>query len=302
MRYDKPPLSFTQQLDKLKSRGLIINDEAIAIHYLSTVSYYRLEGFWWPLQSDKLNHVFKQGSTFEQVIQIYNFDRELRLLLNDVVERIEIGLRTKIVYNLSHELGPWWFEEASNFESIQKYKENIATIDRELKYSQEVFIKEHKKKYFLDDRRPPSWKTFEVVSMGTLSKVYACLKNSINSKDLIAKELGVANHTYLPSWLHCITLIRNICAHHSRLWNKNLPGTPKLLNKPPFLWIKAVPKSSEFHMLYIHLCCMKYLLNVLNPGNHFSQKLINLLEKYPSIDPKALGIKSNWSNEPLWSI
>lgn len=95
------------------------------------------------------------------------------------------------------------------------------------------------------------------------------------------------NHTYLPSWLQSIAQIRNYCAHHSRLWNKNLPGRPKLLSKPPAFWIADVPKENEQHMLYIHLCYMKYLLNVVNPGNNFTGKLETLFSKYPSVDPNA---------------
>lgn len=87
----------------------------------------------------------------------------------------------------------------------------------------------------------------------------------------IAKELGTVNHTYLPSWLLTITQIRNVCAHHGRLWNKNLPGTPKLMPKPPNDWIANVPGAAEFPKLYVHLCCMKYLMNVINPGSHFTQ-------------------------------
>lgn len=102
------------------------------------------------------------------------------------------------------------------------------------------------------------------------------------------------NHTYLPSWLQSISQIRNICAHHGRLWNKNLPGRPKLLLNPPNTWISDVPPAKEHHMLYIHLCCMKYLLNIISPGNHFTPKLAALFSKYPNIDPKALGMKADW--------
>ena len=111
------------------------------------------------------------------------------------------------------------------------------------------------------------------------------------------------NHTYLPSWLQSISQIRNYCAHHSRLWNRNLPGTVKLLSNPPNPWIKEivnVPKQHEFIHLYVHMCIMKYLLNVIQPGNNFTSRLKNLLLRYPNVDPNALGIKLNWEQEPLW--
>jgi abortive infection bacteriophage resistance protein len=100
--------------------------------------------------------------------------------------------------------------------------------------------------------------------------------------------------------LQSIAQLRNYCAHHSRLWNRNLPGTVKLLPKPPMPWITDVPKEHEFQKLYIHLCLMKYLLNLVAPGNRMTEKIEQLFEKYPSIDPNALGMKKNWKNEALW--
>ena len=300
MKFDKVATTFQDQIRLLKKRGLIIADEATANIFLQNISYYRLSGYWWPMQADKVQHTFKPNSTFENVIAIYNFDRELRLLLYDVIERIEIGFRTKLIYHLSHELSSWWFEEAAYFKNAIEHTKTLQAIDRELNQTKEVFIKEHYKKYKTDTRRPPAWKTLEIASFGNISKLYGNLLNIIKSKDLIAAELGTVNHTFLPSWLQSITQIRNICAHHGRLWNKNLPGRPKLMPKPPNAWIVDVPVAAEHYMLYVHLCCMKYLMNVINPGNHFTQRLQGLLSKYPNIDPKALGLKLNWQHEPLW--
>src|SRR5882724_11582436 len=107
MQYDKQTTTIEDQLLQLKSRGLVISVDLSASHYLSNISYYRLAGYWWPMQADKVNHIFKPNSRFEDVVALYNFDRELRLLLFDVIERIEIGLRTKLIYHLSHEFDAW---------------------------------------------------------------------------------------------------------------------------------------------------------------------------------------------------
>lgn len=300
MKYNKPVFDIKQQVAQLKKRGLIIADETAAEYLLRNISYYRLAGYWWPMQADKALHTFKPNSTFENIIAIYNFDRELRILLFDVIERIEIGFRTKLIYHLSHEISPWWFENAAHFKNAVEHTETLLAIDRELKKSKEVFVKEHYKKYHTDTRRPPAWKTLEVASFGNISKLYGNLLSTIVSKDAIAAELGTVNHTFLPSWLQSIAQIRNICAHHGRLWNKNLPGRPKLLPKPPNPWVADVPPASEHYMLYVHLCCMKYLINVINPRNDFTKRMEALLIKYPNIDPNALGLKPNWQNEPLW--
>lgn len=110
--YNKKALSIADQIAQLRQRGLEIDNASEAVHYLSNISYYRLAGYWWPMQSDKINHVFKEGSKFADVILLYNFDRELRLLVFNAVERIEIGLRTRLIYHLSHEFDPWWFQNA----------------------------------------------------------------------------------------------------------------------------------------------------------------------------------------------
>ncbi len=300
MIYSKQPTTIPQQIAQLRLRGLIINNQAIAEHYLSNVGYYRLAGYWWPLQSDKINHVFKSNSRFETVVALYNFDRELRILVFDAIEKIEIGLRSKLINKLSLEVSPWWFEDLTIFKSHPAFLENLVSMDRELERSKEIFLKEHKRKYHSDTRRPPSWKSLEIVSFGTLSMLYGNLNSNVLAKNSIAVEMGTVNHTFLPSWLQSIAQIRNICAHHGRLWNKKLPGRPKLLPNPPNPWIKNVPPVSDHHMLYIHLCCIKYILNSIAPGNHFTSKIAFLLTKYPNIDLKALGFPADWHREKLW--
>jgi len=303
MLFSKPVTLYKDQVAKLKSRGLLIDDEKYAEHCLQHVSYYRLAGYWWPFQDDKVNHTFKPNSRFDTVIKVYKFDSELRTLVFDVIEQIEISFRCKLAYHLSHEFGAWWFEDSSNFIDTTEHKESLNAIDRELGYNKkkEVFLKEHYKKYKSDTRRPPAWKTLEVLSLGTLSKLYGNLKNNCKSKDLIAADFGTANHTYLQTWLQALTQIRNVCAHHGRLWNKNLPGRPKLLSKPPLAWVQKVPPVNEHHMLYVHLCCMKYLFNVIHPGNNFTYRLYVLLKKYPNIDLNALGMHKDWHKEKLWN-
>ncbi len=300
MKYNKPATLVEDQIQLLQKRGLLIGDAASAAHFLRNISYYRLEGYWWPMQSDKVNHLFKPNNSFEDVIGLYNFDRELRLLVFDVIERIEIGLRTRLVYHLSLEINPWWFEDAANFKNPVMHTDTLISIDRELRQSKDTFIKAHYLRYHTDTRRPPAWKTLEVASFGTMSKLYGNLTPALKSKNIIAAELNTVNQIYLPSWLQSIAQIRNICAHHGRLWNKNLPGSPKLLPKPPAPWLTAVPPPKEFHKLYIHVCCMKYLLDAISPGHHFTPKLADLFTKYPNVDLHALGFYSDWKNEPLW--
>lgn len=298
--YEKAAFSIEQQVKQLKERGLEIIEADNAEHCLSHISYYRLSGYWWPMQADKEKHIFKPNSRFSDVMALYNFDKELRLLLFAVIEKIEISLRTKLIYHLSHEFDAWWFQNTSLFTDTRELIKTLAALDEEVERSKDVFIKEHKKKYKDDQRFPPAWKALELTSFGNLSKLYGNLKPTVKSKDTIASDYMTVNHTYLPSWLQSIAQIRNYCAHHSRLWNKNLPGRSKLLSKPPAAWITDIPKEHEQSMLYIHLCCMKYLLNVIDRKNTFTNSLTGILLKYPNVDANALGMKHDWQNEPLW--
>lgn len=298
--FNKPATTIQEQIDLLKTRGLEIMPSDNAEHHLRHISYYRLGEYWYSMQSDKVAHIFKPNSRFSDVIALYRFDSELRSLIFDVIEKIEISLRTKLIYHLSHEFNPWWFQNFDLFINSRALVITLASLDEEITRTKEVSIKNHLKKHDDDLRFPPAWKSLEQTSFGSLSKLYGNLKPTVVSKDTIAKEFGTVNHTYLPSWLQSIAQIRNYCAHHSRLWNKNLPGAPKLLSSPPNSWIANVPNQQEFQKLYIHLCLMKYLLNVIHPDNQFTGRLSSILAKYPNVDPNALGLKPKWDEEPLW--
>jgi abortive infection bacteriophage resistance protein len=298
--FEKKPTTISDQIELLKERGLVIASDQEAAHFLSHISYYRLGEYWHAMQADKVKHIFKPNSRFEDVIALYGFDRELRILIFDCIEKIEISLRTKLIYHLSHEYGPWWFQNFEIFSDSRALVKTLAGIEGELSRSKDPLLKNHYKKHKDDNRFPPAWKTLEHTSFGSLSKLYGNLKNTVKSKDEIAKGYGAVNHTYLPSWLQSIAQIRNYCAHHTRLWNRNLPGTVKLLHKPPYHWLESVPQTRDFQKLYVHLCIIKYLLNVVAPGNHMAEKLASLFEKYPNVDQNALGMHLNWQTENLW--
>jgi abortive infection bacteriophage resistance protein len=300
--FEKKAISIKEQIIKLQQRGLLITENDNAAHYLSHISYYRLGEYWHAMQCDKKEHLFKENSKFKDVISLYNFDAELRILLFGVIEKIEISLRTKLIYHLSQEYNPWWFQDFDLFTDSKELVKTLASLEGELARTKEMTIKNHFKDHKDDLHFPPSWKSLEQTSFGSLSKLYGNLKNTIKSKDLVAAEFGAVNHTYLPSWLQSIAQIRNYCAHHSRLWNKNLPGSPKLLSNPPFLWVADVPQQHEFQKLYVHFCIMKYLLNIIQPENNFTEKLNGLFIKYYNVDSNALGMKVNWQNEPLWKL
>jgi abortive infection bacteriophage resistance protein len=300
MIYNKPAIEINEQISKLRNRGLIIEDESEAEYYLSNINYYKLAGYWWSMQSDKESHTFKKGSKFKDVINIYHFDRELRIIVFKAIDFIETSFRTQLIYQLSLSRSPWWFEDESLFANNDYYLENLSKIDTELRRSKEIFITEHHKKYFDDNRRPPSWKTLEITPLGNLSKIYSNLIPSLIEKNKIARFFEIANHTYFNNWIMGISQIRNLCAHHMRLWNKNLPTLFKFMPKPKGAWIVDVPPIEERRKIYSALCCIKYMLNSINKSKDITSDIENIFSTYTNIDPKAMGFKQGWNDEPLW--
>lgn len=294
--YNKPPLTFINQLSQLKTRGLIVKNEKKALHVLEKVSYYRLSGYLYPLlegntNSEKEKHVFKKQAKFDTAFKLYCFDRELRQLVQAELEKIEVAIRASIIYHLSQSSGAMWLSDPSHFKSATSYNKSLLSITNELARSDEQFISSFKLKY--SDPLPPSWMTLEITSFGTVSMLYKNLKSGRRD---IANSFGLDDKTF-ASWLHAIVYLRNICAHHSRLWNKALSISPRLPTRPRQKWLSSTPPADK---AFIYLSMISYLLNQINPHHRFKVKVRRLLRKYPNVDNTAMGFPSNWKNEILW--
>lgn len=292
--YPKHFLSFTDQIALLKQRGLIFMDESKALHLLQNISYYRLSGYWYPLLANKQNHQFKPGSTFEAAYNIYKFDSELRKLIIIELEKIEIAVRTQTTNILSSQWGGYWFSDTSHFNNPTRHIKILAKIDEEYQRSDEDFVSAFKAKY--SDPFPPSWITMEITSFGSLSILYNHLLPGLPKRN-IASYFGLPD-TVFASWLHCFVYIRNICAHHCRLWNRTLSIRPLMPRSPrkPFIVLPA----NGTQQVYFMLSMIIYLLNIINPTHSFVRRFKELLNKYPSIDIRAMGFPSDWENENLW--
>ncbi|MCE3296025.1 MAG: hypothetical protein K0R65_1739 [Crocinitomicaceae bacterium] len=310
--YNKTPLSFTDQLLLLKSRGLKVEDEPKAETYLKEISYYRLSAYFLPYQQTK--DVFNPGTTFKQIISTYSFDRELRLLVFDCIERIEIAIRTQIVYSMAlHYNDSHWQDNKSLF--VTPYYNKIGTLVDPFSDLQgiisraktartpEVFIKHYTENYN-SPANPPSWMCLELFTIGELSHLYRGLKEKPDKKRIA--DFFDVHPTVFASWLHTLTYVRNICAHHSRLWNRDLAIEPEKLLKPKGKWVSNSFENNK--RMFYFICILKYLLLRANPNNSLKDKLENLFNKYPSIPIQFIGIPSDgkgnmldWKSEPLWN-
>jgi abortive infection bacteriophage resistance protein len=294
----KPPFTIQDQITLLQGRNMSFRQLAVAPHFLSNISYYRLKGYWWEMQDNKVNHHFQNGSFFEDVIDLYNFDRHFRLIVFNAIERIEIALRTKLIYHLSLKYGCDWYLNPSLFEEQKRFGLFVSKVYQDMSNSSEEFIIKHFQNH--PTEHPESWKSLEVLTLGTLSKLYKNLKHQLPEKNIIAKEFGLYNQKYLESWLLTITLIRNIIAHHSRLWNRVIinkydwpPNTPNPI-------LSYIPDNKQRRKVFPILSAILYMNNEISPGNNIKQELFQLFSSFPNTPLNRMGFPHNWKTEPIW--
>lgn len=300
MRFDKKPLTIQEQILLLKSRGLIFQDESMAEAYLKNISYYRLSAYWYTFIKDpKKNHQFKEGTTFEKVINTYVFDRKLRLLIFDEIERIEIALRTQIIYHFSHQFGPNWYEDKKLFRKPGHYYEFNLLLGKEMERTSEVFIRHYRETYS-DPPNPPAWMTLELASFGQLSLLYKNLKNA-EARKKVADHFQL-HETVLASWLETLSYLRNICAHHSRLWNRKLIKSAIIPLKPKALWLSELPSIEKYNRIYLALAAIGYLLSAFITSTDFKKRLLNLLDQYPDLPLYFMGFTKNWKHDKFWKL
>ena len=293
--YSKPYKTAKDLVRLLKSRGLVINDETRAENYLRHIGYYRLSAYMLPhLDYPKNKHIFKVNTSFQSILNLYKFDKKLRLLIFNEIEKIEIAIRSSIVSNACELFNdPYWITDARYFVYQDKFAKTISLIDKELEHSKEDFITHFKNKY--SNPYPPAWILAEILPMGTLMNIYYNLKNK-QVKKKIAKQFGLQTKPF-ESWTTIITLTRNACCHHSRIWNKQntmLAMEPIHITRP---WINL---PTDKLRIYFDICMIKWFLDCISPNNTLRDKICKLLVDYPCIDISAMGFPADWLQEELW--
>ncbi len=217
MEYNKPPLTVEEQAKLLIKRGLSGNLELI-MSRLAAVNYYRLSGYWYPFRNP--DDSFKPGTTFDNVWELYVFDRHLRLLVMDAIERIEISVRSQLAYNHSHTYGSFGY--ATQKAALPKfddcrYNDCIRHVQEETLRSKETFVDHFRQKYGDYHEMLPVWMAAEVMSFGTILTFYRGSSHKV--KQAVANVYKVPERVF-DSWLLALNTVRNICAHHGRLWNR----------------------------------------------------------------------------------
>lgn len=281
----------------LQSRGLSITDESKALHYLTHIGYYRLSAYMYPLlKMPKDLHLYKTGATFDKVMMLYCFDKKLRLFLFNEIENIEIAVRSAIVkYGCEITNDPFWMTNPDNFSNPVRYSKTIRLIEDELNHSKEEFITHFKEAY--SDTYPPAWMLSEILPLGVMTNIYSNIRNK-KIKKRISQSFSLQVAPF-ESWMTIVTLTRNLCCHHARVWNKQntlRPMMPNVMSRP---WITL---STDTLRIYFDMCIIKYFLDIISPDNDMLAKMQSLFSEYPEVDLGALGFPSgNWQSEPLWS-
>lgn len=297
---NKPAYTVANQILLLKQRGMLFNDEVEATLFLKNISYYRLKGYWWDMQQDYNLHILKPNTFFDDVKLRYTFDRDLRVILFEMIDSIEVSLRTKLIYHLSLNYGGLWYTNTKLFANSSIHSNTLEKLRKEFDRSLEIFIMDQKRRHPNSDA--DVWKILEIASIGTLSKLYKNLNHQLPEKSLIAKEMGLNLHSELSSWLEAITYVRNIIAHHSRMWNRNMVKHPiSNLNNPIGKWFQSPLSRVQTQKPFLIISCMLFLCNTVEPENNIQQKLLELFKKYSKVPIYKLGFLNNWQNQPIWN-
>jgi len=320
--YTKKPLTIPEQVELLEKRGLIISDKSRAERLLANISYYRLSAYMLPFKPDKHinDECFAKGVTWNNVYNLYVFDRKLRLLVFDAIERIEISVRSQLINQLSLKYGSHWYDNPSifNVKQIIDRKTGTPIIDKltglpktidifadiqqhiteRLEQSKaEMFIAHYKTTYY-NPPNPPSWMALEIMYFNHLSLICETLTKK-SDRTNISYFYGLPDYVF-NSWLHSINYVRNLCAHHSRLWNRSMNIVPaKLGFSNKLKWITN-PDTVQRSKLYYILCVIGFFLQTVNPTSNFKKRLFGLLNEYSDIDCGYMGFPKNWQTENFW--
>lgn len=328
MIYAKKALTVQEQADQLINRGLVADRNEL-IGRLTSVSYYRLSGYLYPFRvrdaAGRPTDAFIPGTTLGTVWRRYNFDRRLRIVLFDAIERIEVSVRTRFVYHFSHAYGPFGHLDASNLPGfkdptfLQKIWRNLnSLIGRKNQPRSEhekwlaklqaekirssraksAFTVHFEKTYGDMHTSLPLWIACELMTCETVLTFANAIDRTIVR--LVAADFGFPDDQLL-SWTKAIFTLRNACAHHARIWNRvggATPGVPHNKNRNPTWYVQ--PRFAPDRIGHA-LCVCHHWLKKVSPTTQWKARLFALFDEFPEIPLSEMGIPTDWRNHPLWT-
>ena len=282
LKQHQPPMTIEEQVENLKSIGLIVDDEEYAKNILNDISYFRLVKAY-SINLKPKNGNYDNKTTFKEIVNLYLFNANLRQIIFPEIEKIEINVRCRMANYFAQQYGVLGYLKAENFVNEEYHKEFLEDIEQEIgRNSKAPFVRNFRENY--EGGQLPMYALVEVFSFGTLSKFYKNMHNK--DKKEIAKSFGVG-YTYIESWLESISYVRNICAHYGRLYNAKM-------SKTPMLYKEYTQAGIGNNRVYGVLLCMKHLLKNDSHWNMFVDKIEMLFDKYQSVQIKTMGFPENW--------
>lgn len=297
----KPFLSIDEQIELLKSRGLGIKDSQYncAKQFLLNNNHYRISGYSLTLRK---NDAFFNSASLEMLVQIYEADRHMRHIILSIVEAVETRIKSVVAYYHSEKYGPLGYLDLNNFTCIKNNKVDLRVVSNYLQITRkaerqkdnlresELFIKHH-----TENRKNilPFWVYVEILTMSDISKLYTLLDSALQKE--IAKLLGFNssnNNDIVGNLLHCISILRNICAHGGRLYNRLFTRKPKLSKKEKGL-LRKENGNTVFDKLFSYILVLKTI--TLPQGfQRLFEAIILLHKQYPLVNFRHYGFPDNW--------
>jgi abortive infection bacteriophage resistance protein len=273
------------------------NDELIR-GSLRYIGYYRLTGYCLPFQNGlKGDHTFNDKTYFDNVLTLYIFDRELRLLILDAIERIEVAFRAAISNTMSITYGSHWYLDKINFGNRYGNKGrkpyNHSILLAEINKADSISIRHYRNTYS-NPKYPPSWMAIESLSFGTCSMMFAHLRKK--QIRLVSNELDI-KPTLLVSWIQGLVRLRNLCAHHSRVWNRKFSHSLSAYGDIPEELKDNLEPNNKF---YAYTSVIMYFLKRISPDTKWAEKLVVLLNEHDKVRISDMAFPANWKERILW--
>lgn len=299
MKFVKPALSIDEQIDLLRRRGLRLDDPDAARHTLAHISYYRLRAYWQPLEAAQIDHsdrIFRPGARFEDVVAHYVFDQRLKLLLMDAIERVEIALRARWGHQLAMRYGSHAYLDGDMFSCQARHAKCVRLLREEVARSHEPFVRDYAQT-FSDPDLPPIWIISEVLTFGQLSQWVDNLRHR-SDRQAIARAFGF-DEVVLCAFVHHLAMVRNVCAHHGRVWNRRFTIRMKLPARPSVIadWFNAEQDSR----IYNTLLMLGLILERICPESKWTHRLLGLVDSSPTAMQVDMGFPQRWRVLPLWT-
>ncbi|HVL66761.1 MAG TPA: Abi family protein [Vicinamibacterales bacterium] len=292
MQYSKPALTYEQQADLILSRGMTADRDRL-IRRLKAVGYYRLCAYWHPFREQDDN--FRPGTSIDEVWQRYMFDRQLRLILMDAIERVEVAARCALIDALALRHGPFAHLAPANFPDALpgRHGEMIDDLRDRARSSREVFVQHFRATY---DEFPdlPIWVVAETMSFGTMFTLFKM--SPLKVQKAVASRFSLPAPVF-SSWLHTLNYVRNLCAHHSRVWNRTLSVKP-FVPRHDARWHgkNAVPNDR----LFVVLTQLRYLMQIVAPRSQWRERVFATFDRFQQVPLPSMGMPANWREHPLW--